>query len=254
MRGTRYRRSASGNQSLGFLKSSNYKSEQTGIRRHSVSASMIGTPSTLLPGEYFYQNLLKFRRAFGASDDSDPTATASNNFQTTEMMNGSKARNYTCKIKVANTNASDVCYLDVYAIALSYYDALVWDTIRTANCPVSFDTTTVGPPDLRGRVQNKAITATQILDNDIRNFKFQQHYIKKIGTLVLHPEDSGRNQQELIINRIPAKCRRSQTGMQWAIYFHNDSIKNNARTVNIESSFEVDFEEIPSNNRLPYIE
>jgi len=94
-----------------------------------------------------------------------------------------------------------------------------------------------------------------ITENTIKNYKFLQHYIKKRGTVFVTNEDGGNGGEVTInINRVPPKCRRSQTGMYWGLFFHNNSDKNGSETLNLDATIEESFEEIPSDNRLPYID
>lgn len=231
----------------------NYIGTQSAGRRHDYTSIATGTPTTLAPGNYFIHELLKFKRTFsGSVDDTPPSATASNNFQSQSVFNGSKVVNFGAKIKVQN-KSNDPVFLDIYEVALSFYDAFIWNAFTATSCPVTFDSTGISP-DTRGEVSAKAITATLIAENTIKNFKFLQHYIKKVGTLSLGAEDSATNNAELTVSRVPPKCRRSQTGMYWAYFIHNDSAKNNAATLNIQTHLENSFREIPSEDRLPFIE
>lgn len=116
------------------------------------------------------------------------------------------------------------------------------------------DTTTVGPADLRGLVTFKAHVNTLIVKNTINNKKFLQHYIKHRGTIFVTNEDAGNGGEVTVkINRIPDKCKRSQTGMLWGIFFKNDSQLNGSETLNLDASKNCSFEEVPSENRLPWL-
>lgn len=233
----------------------NYASFQSGTKRHQYIGYPLGTPGTLTAGLYLNFPLLRFiRSTAGGVDDVPPSATASNNYQTFAVMNGSKIVNYKGIVRIKNRGAIGG-YLDIYETALSFYDALIWNTIQPTACPFTFDTTTVGPADKRGEVADKAITSTLILDPTIKNFKFLQHYIKRRGTVFVTNEDGGNGGEVTInINKIPAKCRRSQTGMSWNLFLVNDTIKNGAETLNLDVTLDASFEEIPSDNRLPYLE
>lgn len=232
-----------------------YVTQQSGTKRHQVQSVGSPAPIALLAGEYFKFQLLRFARsAAGGTDDVPPSATASNNYQSTVVFNGSKIRNYNSTIRIKNRGAIGG-YLDVYECALSFFDVLVWDTIQTSTCPFTFDSTTVGPADLRGAVAFKTMTSTLIVKNTIHNFKFVQHYIKARGTIFVTNEDGGNGGEVTInVNRVPAKCRRSQTGMMWALFFHNDSDANGAETLALDATMDTSFEEIPSDNRLPFLE
>lgn len=244
-------RASSSNQSRGLRNQSNF-SVNSGKRRHQFTTA--GSPATaVLANQYFYMPLAQFRRTFGASDDNPPTPTASNNFQTESVMNGSRIENYQAKITIKNTSASTGIYLDIYEIAVSFYDVLVWNTIIPTSCPLTFDSTTVGPPDLRGQVDEKAVSATLITDGNFKNYKTVQRYMRKIGTIYLSPSDGNQSQHEVLVNRVPPKCRRSQNGMYWGLFFHNDTTKNNAATFAGVASAEISFDEVPSDNRIQWI-
>lgn len=196
--------------------------------------------------------LLQFQRTFdvGVTNDVPPTATASNNYQSIKVFNGSKVSNFQAVFRLVNTGASLPANLDVYTIALSFYDALVWNTVLSANCPVTFNTTG-GAGDNRGFVDWKTMTATIITDNQYKSFRFIQHFMKKLGTITIGNSDTD-NEVVFTLNRVPGKCVRSQTGMFYGIVFHNEASKNNGQTVNINPFMELSFVETPSENRLPY--
>lgn len=232
-----------------------YVSQQSGAKRHQFQGLAIGTPSALTAGLYFYFNMAWFyRSAPGATDDVPLSPTASNNYQSGAVMNGSKIVNYNAKIKIRNRGAISG-YLDVYQVAVSFYDVLIWNTLFPTACPFTFDTTTVGPADKRGEVNGKAITNTLVAKNTIKNFKFLQHYIQHKGTVFVTNEDGGNGGEVTInVNRVPPKCRRSQTGMYWGLIFHNDSDSNGTEALALDATYDVSFEEIPSDNRLPYLD
>lgn len=236
-----------------YSRSKGYVSESSGLRRHEITSVLQGTPAAILPNEYIFTYLLQFKRAFGAADDSEPTATASNNYQTWAVMNGSKVGNFTAKIDIANQSASQPAYLDVYTVAVSFYDVLVWNTILPTQCPFTFDSTTTGPPNLQGAVSAKAVSATLITENGYKNYKIVQHYMKKVGTIYMSPSDGGKSNAQIVIDRVPAKCKRSQTGMLFAVILHNPTTKNNAATLNVDATLDLSFNEYPSSNRLPFI-
>lgn len=235
----------------------NYVSQQSGAKRHQFTADVPcgSVPPALLAGEYAIVPLLKFKRsATGVVDDVPLAPTASNNYQTSNVFNGGKIVNFHATVRIKN-RAAIGGYLDVYQVALSFYDALVWDTLFPTACPVQIDTTTVGPADLRGQVTTKAMTTTLIVENTINNYKFLQHYIKKMGTIFITNEDGGNGGEVTInIDKVPAKCRRSQTGMFWGLFLHNNSDKNGAETLTLDCTVEESFDEIPSDNRLPFID
>ena len=158
--------------------------------------------------------MANFNRTFaaGVTDDTPPTPTTSNNYQNASCFNGSKIQKMNAVFRLKNTSATQVATLDIYEIALSFYDAHVWNGLLPANCPVTFDSTTVSPGDNRGTVSAKAMTATIINDNTYRSRKFIQHYMRKVGTVTIGNQD-GNNVAEFRVNKIPNKCKRVQTGM-----------------------------------------
>ncbi len=233
-----------------------YVSQQSGTKRHQFQSLVsVGTPLTLTAGLYFAFRLLRFQRSkAGGTNDVPPDATASNNYTTPNVFNGGKIVNFQATIKIKN-RGNVGGYLDIYQVAVSFYDVLVWNTLFPSACPVTFDNTTVGPADLRGQVDLKAVTSILIVKNTINNFKFLQHYIQPMGSVFVTNEDGGNGGEVTInVNRVPAKCRRSQTGMFWALFFHNDSDVNGSETLVLDATITESFEEIPSDNRLPYID
>lgn len=231
-----------------------YVSEQSGVKRHQFQSVAWGTPGTMLAGEYIGFDLAYFARSkSGATDDVPLSPTASNNYQSPAVFNGGKIRNFNAVIRLKNRGAIGG-YLDVYEVAVSFWDVLVWNTIFPTACPFTFDSTTVGPADKRGAIARKAITTTLVVENTIKNYKFLQHYMHKRGTLFLTNEDGGNGgEATFTVNRVPPKCRRSQTGMYWGIILHNDADKNGSETLTLDATIEESFEEVPSENRLPYI-
>lgn len=231
-----------------------YVSQQSGSKRHQYQALSVGTPLTLTAGMYFYHPLLIFARSKGGVVDDVPLdPTASNNYQSSLVMNGSKIVNFNAAIRIKNRGAIGG-YLDVYQVAASFYDVLIWNTLFPSQCPFTFDNTTTGPADLRGQISGKAITNTLVAKNTIKNHKFLQHYMQLQGTVFVTNEDGGNGGEVTInINRVPPKCKRSQTGMFWCLIFHNDADQNGSETLALDSTIDSSFEEIPTDNRLPYI-
>lgn len=260
-RGSRFpggNRTALSPRSNPFRSGRSYASEQSGLRRH----QFIAAPSAPAAGigivaanEYLVFNIARFTRTFdaGVTDDVNPTATASNNFQSPNVMNGSKIINLNAKLKIQNTSASNSAVWDVYEVALSFYDGLIWTTLLDASCPFTFQNAG-GAGDTDGQVRVKAIISSLLVTNTVKNFKFLQHYLKNRGSITLTPTDGGAPNAEINLRRFPEKVRRSQTGMMYAIILHNDSGKNDAQTLNSDASLEVSFDEIPSENRLPFID
>jgi len=84
-------RQASRGQSL----QKSYVSQQSGAKRHQYTSLPIGTPVSLTAGLYFYFVHLAFGRSEGggASDTPFPP-TASNNYQTHVVFNGSRVTRY----------------------------------------------------------------------------------------------------------------------------------------------------------------
>lgn len=231
-----------------------YTKQDSGARRHQFTSGGLNGFLVMASGAYGICDLLKFRRTFsGTTDDVPPTATLSNDFQTVEVMNGSRIGRYKAVINIENSDNTKGTYLDVYEVAVSFWDVFLWDLLYPAGCPFTFDNTSVGPPDLRGAVAPKAITGTLVVENTIKGFKFLQHYIKKRGTIYVGALGQENNKAQVIITRVPPKVKRSQTGMYWGLIFHNNSDKNGALGANFVATCEYDFVETPSTNRLPYL-
>ena len=234
----------------------NYGGQQTGGIRHEASFATDGfegtVPSMLPSGEYFIIENMKMRRSFSGTDDDTPnTPTVSNNLASVDIMNGSSASNFTSNIRIKNEDTNDTVTLDVYNIALSWYEALIWDTINTNGSPLSFNVA-VATPDQRGNVTAKLAQASEISVQDWNNLKFQQHYMQHLGAVTIGNAD-GNNVIEFRQSRIPPKCRRSQTGMYWATLFLFDSTKNDQATATLNVNQELKFDEHPSDQRLPYL-
>lgn len=226
-----------------------YAPLQTGTWRHQFttnSASLGSAPLTI--NEYLVFEHVKFVRTFSGSADDPPTPDQSNNYANIKCFNGSSMSRMNSSITLKN-NGADPITLDVYEIALSFWEGLIWDTIKTATCPIEFN---VSSPN-QGNVSAKTITASIIDANDILAFKFSAHYCKPVGTVTIG-NTNGDNVATFPINSIPPKCRRSQTGMYYAHIFHYPAVKNlNQTSADIEVNHSVDFDEHPSENRLPYI-
>ena len=72
----------------------NYKSEGTGIFRHEFISKIPGLESIAL-GDYSTIRLLRFKRSFNqAEPDDPPVPTASNNYQSPNVFNGSSIRQF----------------------------------------------------------------------------------------------------------------------------------------------------------------
>ena len=144
-----------------------YERFTTGSKRHQFTTKVaLGSPGVLLPGEYFMHFMLGFSRsATGSVDDVPLAPTDSNNYQTASVMNGSYISNYQADITIKNTVSTDPVTLDIYQVAVSFWDVLVWDSLLNSSCPITFDNVTVGPADLRGAIGFKTVTATLIVEN-----------------------------------------------------------------------------------------
>lgn len=229
----------------------NYSLNQTGGRRHEFIVTPVrGNPLVWEPEALVAVALGQMQRAFNTADE-PPTPTAGNNYQAISVMNGSTIGNYKAKIRLSNNSGSTGAYIDVYTIELSFYEALIWDTVNAGGLAMcDFDQVTA---DRQGEVSFKnplpAFSA-----NLYKNFKFTHHYMKHRGTIFLTTEDGGGTAQgEINFNIVPGKVRRMQTGAFWGVILHNDSVKNNSDTIDVTVSTEFSFMEYPTENRLPYI-
>lgn len=230
---------------------SNYSAPESGTRRHELTTTVnLGVPNVLVTDGYFVFDLLKFKRTFNpAIADTPPTADASNNFQTVTVFNGSRVENYKANISLKNNSTSVPSCLDVYEVCLSYYDAFIWNSIFPTACPVTFSQVA----NLEGEVDLKAMVTSLVATNQIKNFKFLQHYIQYRGQIDFEAI-GGNTSVQIDINRVPPKCARSQTGMYWGLFFKNNPSKNASQSINITAAKEFSFDEIPSDRRLPFIE
>jgi hypothetical protein len=224
-----------------------YGSRLTGIRRHEFTANVGGS---LAAGAYHEIPLLRFiRSAQSGVDDVEPTATAGNNFQNPDVMNGSRVSNFQAKIIFNNqdSTASTITHshlFDVYEIQTSFFDAHVWNNFASSLCPIDFDTSSTD----EGEVDFKATPIT-LTDNNQKNSKFSQHYMRRIGRL----EVPTGQRVIMNINRVPPKVRRSNFGMFWGLVVHNSSIVNDSDTLNVDITKEQSFTEIPSSERPPWL-
>jgi len=232
----------------------NYDAYESGIWRHNYTTQNPTTgASPLAANEYLAFTIARFKRTFapGVTNDLPPTPTNSNNYQSESVFNGSYIKDLNCVIKLANTGGAPV-YLDIYEVCLSWFDALIWNTVYPANCPVIM-TTAGGAGDDRGTVVFKTMLSTYVTDNVLKSYKGIQHYMKKVGTITLGSTDSGSETAEIILNQFPDKVRRSQTGMFYGYIIHNNSDANNGNSITMRYSIDNSFTEIPSTNRLPYL-
>ena len=139
-------------------------------------------------------------------------------------------------------------------VAFSFWDAFVWQTTNASKLGsmITFNTTSANNPDLRGEVDWENVHSTLFTLNNYKNSKFDQHYLRKVGTVYVNSEDANQSEFSFDINQIPSKVKRSQTGMFYSILLHNESEKNGAKTLQIDATAEISFQETPSANRLPY--
>lgn len=227
-----------------------YGGLQTGKLRHenNFDVPVFGDPGALALDTYFMVENARFIRTSTASPDEPITPSVSNNLGTSQVMNGSSISNFKNNIRLVNQDTNDTTTLDIYSIALSWYDALVWNDILPDSCPVSFDPAGVGA----GQVTIKGTFVPDLSPQDWNNFKFIQHYMQHLGTVTIGNADND-NIVEFTQTRIPPKVRRSQTGMYWATLFTYSSLKNTAAVANLDFSQEIKYDEHPSEQRLPFI-
>jgi len=248
-RGTRYTTSNPNQNVRGGMsdKLRNYVSQQSGARRHQVVGQL---HSGALPlGDYVSAVQLKFKRSFDAGNpDVAPTATASNNYQSSSVFNGSQIRNAKWNYKINSQSSGDGIYLDVYTLTYSFGESLYQDAVYKTLCPVEFGETL----NIEGEVTFKSPDITWT-ENNFKNYKGLQRHIKKIGTIFVSSEDGGTPSAEFNIVGAPAKCVRSQTGMFYGILFHYSADKNTQATGSFEIIQEFSFDEVPSDNRVPFV-
>ncbi len=223
-----------------------YKSEGAGIRRHQVISTIAGLDSIAL-GDTATATICRFKRSFDATADGEPTPTASNNFQSFSVMNGSKIQKLTAKIKINNQGSATGIYLDVYEVVTSFSDALFMETTYPAESPVTYDSGV--DIDSQGEV---SFSGNAFTENIYKNFKGIQRNMRFLGTMYMTSEDGGTPSAEFMIQGAPPKCRRSQTGMMYGLVFNYSSTKNTTALATMDASIEVNFEELPASNRIPY--
>lgn len=231
----------------------NYTKLQSGTWRHenSAGAPSAGTPSALTANNYLLQTLARFKRSFSTTvADVPPTPNGSNNYTSTAYFNGSRIEDFTCTIRLKNNTSARTVYLDIFEVALSFFDCLQWQTQYPSNAPFTMDTvvSSVNAGEITGVTPAQG-TITMLAYN---NFTGLKHFLRRVGTVTLNGADTPDNTCEILINRVPPNCRRSQNGMNWAYIIFNDQNKNGSTQLDL--SYNVDFSstEIPSDNRLPY--
>lgn len=248
----------SSNQASSFPNKANakdYSRNGYGIFRHDYTSAIVGSGS-IAANSYLPVPLVEFTRTFdsgGGIDDKPPTPTAGNNFQTPEVFNGSRIENFEAVIHLRNSGtATTGFWLTVYQMAVSFFDAYLLENIYPTQCPVTF-TDAIGTEDHRGEVRIITPTATLISTNLNKSIKFLQHYIRPIGKIYVPAQGSNDSGVDLVINKLPMKCRRANSGMFFGVFLHNDTTDNNAGTASVFADVEVKFDEIPSEFRLPYL-
>lgn len=231
---------------------SDYRVSSSSIRRHvfTKSAPDIGSVSPFVSLFHFGFTLARFRRSFGAGTDDLPTPTGSigNNYQTSDVMNGSIIKNFQANIRLSNVNANPVT-ITAYEVVTSFFDAHDQDTIDTGS-PISQDITTASA---KGNVDWKTPTANMFGENVVSLSKFRQRVFKKLGDITLGGTGSQSN-AVLTIRRIPPKVRRMNVGAFWGIAFANDASKNTYGDFTLGASCDIAFDEIPSDTRLRWLE
>ncbi len=243
----RYFAIAQGNQSRGmYATGRNYVSQESGTRRHELTVSTNTSPIAL--GDYVTQELCRFKRSFDAGVDDPPTPTASNNYQSTSVFNGSKILNYECKVKINNVSSGNGFYIDVYIVTASFADAVWHETILDTLAVYAMQTVTPNQQGDTVFVDSHPI----FTENQYKNSKTMQRTIKFLGTVYVSSEDGGSPASEFVLRGLPPQVRRSQTGMFYGLFFHYSADKNTGATADIEISSEIKFKEVPSDNRLPF--
>lgn len=225
-----------------------------GIMRHDYTSAVLGS-GTLAANNYWPIPLCEFTRTFdvgGGIDDKPPTPTAGNNFQTPEVFNGSRIENFEATIHIQSKSNTTSCLLTVYEMAVSFFDAYLLQNIYPTQCPVAF-TSSIGTEDHRGEVRIITPTATLISTNLNKSIKFIQHYIKPVGKIFVPFANAMAGSVDIKINKLPAKCRRANSGMFYGLFLHNDTTDNNGTTLTATCDVEVKFDEIPAEFRLPYL-
>ena len=224
----------------------NYKSEQTAVRRHEFLTPISGLASLAL-GDFAQVVLCRFKRSFGVGADENPTPTASNNYQSAAVMNGSAIRGYSAKIQIQNIGSGNPIVLDVYSVVTSFSDSVYGKLVYDGDYPVEMDETI--PNEGEVQFSSPPITWTA---NTYRNFKGVQRDVKFLGSLTITSEDGGSPTVTFLIRGVPPKCRRSNNGMFYGLMFHYPSTKNTDATATMDSSIDIKFDEIPSSERVPF--
>lgn len=234
-----------------------YGYQGTGTLRHEFRSQHDSefVSNTLASGKYQMVDMLRFKRSFSTTvPDVPPTPTNGNNYQTSTVFNGSLVRDFSKIFTIKSLEGTDnntslkSFTLDIYQLAFSFWDAFIYE--EAGNAPgldpiTDFDN--IASSENAGEVEFDS-TPTLFTANGVKNSKFIQHYVKLIGSVEIGPGQS----VNLAVNRIPAKCRRANSGMFWGLIFHNDTIKNNGAAFNGAINSETSFKEIPTDNRLSF--
>lgn len=227
-----------------------YSTPNTTIRRHQYNSAVLGSGS-ILANLYQIIPILQMKRTFTASEDTPDAPSNGSNYETPDVMNGSYVTNLQSVIHVQNKTNNVPGWLSVFEIAVSFYDALVWNTLQTSSCPIQFDTTTTGP-DHRGEVTIKTPSLGLFSEANVKNFRFQQRFVREIGKIYLDGNEKN-SQVDIRLTRFPAKVRRVQQGTWYGIVLFNDSTINSAGTITATTTLENSFDEIPSDERFAYL-
>lgn len=232
-----------------------YTSRLSGTRRHEYTAQEWN--ANLAANDYVPIEMLKFWRTGDRTlitPDAEPTPTSGNNFQTAGVMNGSRIVRFQKKIHISNNTRTPTTAanrqdhsLDIYQVALSFFDAQLWEDFESPagqDALVNMTTSGNGAGEVAWENPNRTLTA-----NAVKNSKFTQHYMQLLGRVTVEAGGS----TTLNINRVPPKCRRANSGMFWGLVFHNESNLNSGDGVNWTISTETSFEEIPSDERPPFV-
>ena len=162
-------------------------------------------------------------------------------------MNGSNIYNFSSTIKIQNEGAQPH-FLNVYETSLSFSDCIYMETVYPQTFPYNMTTSGVDAGRVGAKTPDSVFT-----DTIWRNFVGLQRHIKKLGTINIGTHDAGdRGIAELNFTGIPAKCRKSQTGMFYGWLLSNDTVLNSAAAFNGTITQQFNFDEVPSSNRIPY--
>lgn len=232
----------------------NYSSRATSTRRHEFVATHL--TGNLTGGSHIPIEMLAFKRTFSATvEDVEPTPTAGNNFQSTSVMNGSRINNYQSRILINNLEGSETsgtmkgAYLDVYEIVLSFFDGYLWEEFDTGASQASLINFNQSTASINAGEVEFLTTQPTLSRNNVMNNKFTQQYLRHAGRVWVPQGETA----VLPFSMAPPKCRRSNSGMFWGIVLHNDAVINQNTNLALQVSQEISFDEVPSDERLPFI-